>query len=136
VRSFDEIRIGPGKQASPRFELPLPVPGSVVLPEGRTVRAQAAHGPAVSEGMQAVVAAPEGPLVVRTRLPGDRVRFRGREVSLRRFLMERRVSVEQRCRLPLVASGPRVLWVPGQPVDVGDGSRRFVRLKMMESARS
>ena len=55
----------------------------------------------------AVVAAPEngGDLVVRTRRPGDRVRYRGRQISLKRFLVNRRVGAFRRAGLPLVAAG-------------------------------
>ena len=55
--------------------------------------------------------------MVRTRQPGDRVRYRGRQVSLKRFLMTRRVAAQYRPGLPLVAAGSQVLFVPGQPVD-------------------
>jgi len=54
-------------------------------------------------------------LSVRTRLPGDRVSVSGREMSLKRFLMQERVPRSERAFLPLVASGSRVLWVPGRP---------------------
>jgi tRNA(Ile)-lysidine synthetase-like protein len=94
--------------------------------------ARVSEGPAASLDRSAVVPAAfrEG-LVVRTRQPGDRLRTGAREVSLRRFLMERRVPAQQRLRMPLVAAGPQVLWVPGQPseppVERGDG---FVRLEL------
>jgi hypothetical protein len=38
-------------------------------------------------------------------------------MSLKRFLMERRVPFDERSRLPLVASGDRVLWVAGQAIE-------------------
>ena len=136
--SFDEVQIGPRRECQTPFAVPLPVPGRVEVPGGYTVSAQPARGPEASDEEQAVVVgAPEGGLTVRTRRPGDRVRSRGREVSLRRFLMARRVPVDQRGRLPLVVSGDRVLWVPGQPCEGGgESSRRFVRLEISESARS
>ena len=70
----------------------------------RPSSAEAARGPAVSNGGDGVVAAPEGwrDLVVRTRRPGDRVRFRGRQISLKRFLMDRRVG-----RSPAAGPAPR-----------------------------
>jgi tRNA(Ile)-lysidine synthase len=138
VYSFDEVLIGPRHERQTPFAVPLPVPGRVEVPGGYTVSARPARGPEVSNEEQTVVVeAPEGGLTVRTRRPGDRVRSRGREVSLRRFLMAQRVPADQRGRLPLVVSGDRVLWVPGQPCEGGgESSRRFVRLEISESARS
>jgi tRNA(Ile)-lysidine synthase len=74
------------------------------------------------------VAAPNGPLVVRTRRPGDRVSVRGRALSLKRYLIARRVPLEERGRLPLVAAGNEVLWMPGQTLQ-GAGER-YVRLHL------
>ena len=39
-----------------------------------------------------------------------------RDVSLKRYLIDRRVPADLRPRLPLVAAGNLVLWVPGQPL--------------------
>ena len=99
---------------------------------GKTLVARSCRGPAASRDRSAVVAMDPGePLVVRTRQPGDRLRTAGREVSLRRFLMERRVPADQRPRLPLVASGRHVLWVPGQPIEpAAEAGRGFVRLEL------
>jgi tRNA(Ile)-lysidine synthetase-like protein len=70
------------------------------------------------------------PLLLRTRRPGDRVFVHGRAVSLKRFLMDREIPVDVRAGLPLVASGPAVLFVPGLPVESPPGGR-FVRLEVL-----
>lgn len=129
---FGELRLGRRSETASPFAFPLPVPGEVVLPGGLTVVARPARGPAASRQETAVVAAArDEPLMVRTRRPGDRVRARGREVSLRRFLMDRRIPADIRPSLPLVASGHRVLWVPGQPVEnLSRAGRRFVRIQL------
>jgi hypothetical protein len=50
-------------------------------------------------------------------------------MSLKRFLMARRVPAAERAGLPLVAAGPRVVWMPGQPLETGAWPAvRFVRL--------
>jgi tRNA(Ile)-lysidine synthase len=126
---FDTIRIGPRTSPPAAFSRPLRVPGRVELPGGQVLVARPAEGPAASGEQTAVVAVPEGPLVVRTRQPGDRVRRHGRDVSLKRFLMERRVPADLRSGLPLVASGGRVLWVAGEAPESLPG-RRFVRLRL------
>ena len=113
---FGQIRIGPPATAAAAFAFALPVPGRVELPGGQAVLARPADGPASAGETSAVVAAPDGPLVVRSRRAGDRVRAGRRDMSLKRFLIDRRVPADLRPRLPLVAAGNLVLWVPGQPV--------------------
>jgi hypothetical protein len=130
---FDELRIGPRPAVPVAFALPLAVPGRVRLPDGSAIVAEAVSSPAASNGETAVVAAPaEGqPLLVRTRRPGDRVRYHGREVSLKRFLMARRIDAVRRAGLPLVASGSQVLFVPGEAPETLPGSR-YVKLSFVE----
>jgi tRNA(Ile)-lysidine synthase len=120
---FEEIRIGPAGPAARPFDAALDVPGRAPLPDGRWVEAR----PLSRRGPRAI-GVPAGPLTVRTRRPGDRVRSAGREMSLKRFLMDRRVPAADRDRLPVVASGRTVVWVEGQDVDGAPGSRRHVRL--------
>ena len=122
---FDEIRIGPAAPAAVDFDAALDVPGRAPLPDGRWVVARALRRP----GPRAV-GVPAGPLTVRTRRPGDRVRSAGREMSLKRFLMDRRVPAAERDRLPVVAAGRTVVWVEGQDVEGAPGSRRHVRLSV------
>src|SRR5439155_8242774 len=105
-------------------------------PDASRLLARAARGPAVTNGSAAVVAVPDGPLEVRTRRPGDRVRAAGRDVSLKRFLMDRRVPAQERSALPLLAAGHRVLWVPGQRIEGAEaGERQFVRLELLPGGR-
>lgn len=134
---FGEIWIGPRARAAGAFAFPLRVPGRIELPAGRVLVARADRGPAVSNEKTAVVAVPaEPPLAVRTRLPGDRVRAKGREMSLKRFLIDRRVPADLRAGLPLVAAGRQVLWVAGQTLDAPDAEagRPFVRLELVGAA--
>ena len=120
---FDEVRIGPACSAAAPLDAPLEVPGEAPLPDGRWVVARATRRPG-----PLAVPVPAGPLVLRTRRPGDRVRSAGREMSLKRFLTDRRVPAGDRDRLPVVAAGRTVVWVDGQTVDGAPGSPRHVRL--------
>jgi tRNA(Ile)-lysidine synthetase-like protein len=131
VFHFDEVRITRRRAPASPFSVPLTVPGAVALPDGSRLVARAARGPAAASAAADVVAVPEGPLEVRTRRPGDRVRASGRDVSLKRFLMDKRVPAQERGSLPLLAAGRRVLWVPGQRIDgVEAAGQRFVRLEL------
>jgi tRNA(Ile)-lysidine synthetase-like protein len=129
--SFGDVRLGHRRATPHAYALPLSVPGQVELPGGLTLRVRSARGPAVSKGESAVVAVPAGPLVVRTRRPGDRVSADGRVVSLKRALIEDRVPADLRAGLPLLASGPHVLWFPGQgSKPVFAGASRFIRVRL------
>jgi tRNA(Ile)-lysidine synthase len=132
VFHFDEVRITRRRAPASPFSLPLTVPGAVALPDGSRLVARAARGPAGASAAADVVAVPDGPLEVRTRRPGDRVRASGRDVSLKRFLMDKRVPAQDRESLPLLAAGRRVLWVAGQRIDGADAAeQRFVRLELL-----
>lgn len=120
---FDQIRIARSVPAAPALEAALDVPGRAPLPDGRWVVARPLRGP----GPRAT-GVPPGPLTLRTRRPGDRVRSAGREISLKRFLMDRRVPAADRDRLPVVAAGRTVVWVEGQQVDGAPNASRHVRL--------
>ncbi|PYQ14806.1 MAG: tRNA lysidine(34) synthetase TilS [Acidobacteria bacterium] len=138
---FGEILIGDRPAPHRPFALDLPVPGRVELPGGQTLLARPDSGPAAAAERSAVVAAPEGPLVVRTRRAGDRVRSASRELSLKRYLIDRRVPADLRSRLPLVAAGSQVLWVPGQPAIEREDApltdpQRFVRLELVGAEAS
>ena len=58
-------------------------------------------------------------LTVRNRRPGDRIRPLGWDTSCRvkDLLINRKVARRDRSRLPLLASGPDVIWIPGVAID-------------------
>jgi tRNA(Ile)-lysidine synthase len=88
-----------------------------------------------AEPESAVIAAPAHTLVVRTRRAGDRVEEGGREMSLKRFLMRHRIPATERAGLPLVASGSRVLWIPGRSQALArTGGVGSVRLSLERTA--
>jgi tRNA(Ile)-lysidine synthase len=125
---FDALWIGPRPRPVEDFALALPVPGRVVLPDGACLVASPADGSL--RGTAAVVGAPGG-LVVRTRRPGDRIRAHGRDMSLKRYLMDRRVPASHRFRSPVVASGGRVIWVAGLPAEPALPSEPLVQLELI-----
>ena len=101
---FGEIRLGPRLAPALPFALPVGVPGDVRIPGGPTLRVRASGGPARSGAARAVAALPPGsaPLLVRTRRPGDRVFLGGRAVSLKRFLLDRKIPIDARPANPLM----------------------------------
>jgi tRNA(Ile)-lysidine synthase len=124
VFHFDTLRIGPTAETS-SFAVPLPIPGKVFVPGGVTITARSEEDPEVSHGWEAIVTMPwDAALTVRSPRAGDRVRLGGRSRSLNRLLMERRVPRDARRMLPVVDSGERVVFVPGETLDLEEGGRR------------
>jgi tRNA(Ile)-lysidine synthase len=104
----------------------LAIPGHVVV-AGVRVTAQRGRGIVPTTGP--VGAIPSGcsldaetlrgrTLVVRTRLPGDRIRPVGMQGSrkLQDLLVDAKVPAEDRAHLPVLVVGDEVVWVPGYRV--------------------
>jgi tRNA(Ile)-lysidine synthase len=58
-------------------------------------------------------------VTIRNRRPGDRIRPLGWDTSCRvkDLLINRKVKRNERYRLPLLASGPNIIWIPGITLD-------------------
>jgi tRNA(Ile)-lysidine synthase len=129
VFSFDTVLIGPRRKGPAAFVLPLPVPGRVVAPGGLAFTAVTTEGPLVSNPWEAVVSLEEGrALVVRNVRAGDRVLMKGKVRRLNRVFMEKRIPRDVRSGVPVVASGDRVVFVPGETLDLPGPGGRFVRI--------
>ena len=106
---------------------PLPVPGSVALPElgsGCRLRAEGPikrlEEPADLHRRLTIKASVPTPLLVRGRTAGDRIRPRGLGGSkkLQDLLVDRRVRRAERDLVPVVADATgRIVWVVGHAVD-------------------
>lgn len=102
-----------------------PVPGAVSLPDFgmRLVARLAAPGARVpAPGPDRALLDADRiatPLVVRPRRPGDRFVPQGAPGTrrLKSFLIDRKVPVDERGRIPLVLSGERIAWVVGHRID-------------------
>jgi tRNA(Ile)-lysidine synthase len=120
--------------------LRLPVPGSVVFDSGGELsarRVSPAPDPGLLTKWQAVVdsVAVDGPLLVRSRVDGDRFQPLGMavEMKLQNFFVNQRVPSRRRDRVPLVVGGRGICWVAGERVAewarVPDGAREAVLLE-------
>ncbi len=76
-----------------------------------------------------------GPLLIRPRRAGDRFVPLGAPGSrkVKSFLIDRKVPVDERGRIPLVLSGERIAWVVGHAIDdrfkVTEATRRILVLQ-------
>ena len=109
-------------------EIPLPIPGEAALPglglrlRAREVEASGIGDPRGRAGADRALLdadALPGPLVVRSRLPGDAFRPLGSsgEAKLKSYLIDQKVPRPARERVPLVVSGGRIAWVVGFQID-------------------
>jgi tRNA(Ile)-lysidine synthase len=115
-----------GRKRVPDFTYTLDIPGELEIPE-IAVRVRVSRGavePWMFQGSphRAGLALPlaEGDRVtVRNRRPGDRIHPLGASGSrrLKEVLIDRRMPRHQRDRLPLLAVGERIAWVPGVTID-------------------
>jgi len=127
------------------FEYQLQVPGIVTIAEtGTVVRASVITGagerPEAADGMHSVALQADrvaGPLTVRNRRPGDRVRPFGAPGSrkLQDVLVDRKIPREARDRVALVVDARgRILWVIGVLMaEVGRVRRPQAGMVVLES---
>ena len=77
------------------------------------------------------------PLVVRSVLPGDRIQPLGMKGTrkLKSVFIDEKIPREHRGRIPVVADGISVLWVPGvrlsERVRVGKGCKRILSAEIV-----
>lgn len=130
-------------QAAP-FRYGLSIPGSVTVWEAGCV--VEAEGPMTAQDAADVVAPAEAAvaavgglagrsLLVRSRIPGDRLRLPGGRTKLQDLFVNRKVSRLDRDRTPIVTDAQgRIVWVGGLAVDeefrVGDRTKAVVILKL------
>lgn len=104
--------------AWPAVAIPLQVPGLTGLPAGQGwIEATWLDQPA--PGPDCLPATALASAVLRLRQPGDTIRPAGRGGSktLRKFFNEQKVPLSLRGRLPLLARGSTVIWIPGLACD-------------------
>jgi tRNA(Ile)-lysidine synthase len=139
---------GPGRSPAP-FEFNLSVPGVVEAPDAAWVLE--ACGPKTVSSDRPIGRSPDeveldaahvpGPLIVRSRLPGDRIRPLGSagRKKLQDVFVDRKVSPAARNQVPVVTDpSGRIVWVAGHVLNedfkVTDRTKAVIilRLRRME----
>ena len=118
----------------------LGIPGTVQLPDGRSIHASlAGDNAAIGTSATTVMIDASGLTELRVRFerPGDRIHPLGApgHKPLRRFLGDVGIPREERGQVPIVVSGDEVVWVAGVRISemrkVKDSSSRRVRLSLV-----
>ncbi|HAI20958.1 MAG TPA: tRNA lysidine(34) synthetase TilS [Clostridiales bacterium UBA8153] len=123
-------------------ERSLPVPGRLELGDGRAIEARLHHEvPAVLAAGTGVAYVDfeqvTGPLRVRSRQPGDRFQPLGMSGSkkLTDYLIDQKVPLAERRRVPVVVCDAGVVWLGGQRLDhrfrVLPGTRQVLELRLV-----
>ena len=82
----------------------LPVPGSILWGDYRITAA---------EGQEGLLIYPDGPITVRSRQSGDRIRLSGGSKTLKKLFIDRKIPAGVRHRIPVIADRRGVLAVYG-----------------------
>lgn len=108
LREYDRIVVSE-PQSLPEC-VPLPCPGRV---EWQDVAIICTPGKAERNTCDCFSVAPVGPMVIRSRLPGDEMTLSGGTKSLKKLFIDRKIPALRRPGVPVVADGRGVLGVYG-----------------------
>lgn len=104
ARNYDSLELR--RSDPPPGEAILAVPGVTELPDwGIRVTCQEADS---GQGLL-----PVGRLVVRSRRAGDSIRLPGGTKTLKKWMIDQKISAANRDYLPIIADDLGVIWVPG-----------------------
>ena len=102
ARDYDRLRALEASAAPERAE--IQVPGMVELPRWG-IRVSCSETPNGGFGV-----ALTGGLWVRSRQPGDEIRLAGGTKSIKKLMIDRKISAHERCRIPILADTAGVIW--------------------------
>ena len=98
-------------------QIPLPPEGTVALPRlGLQVRVSPEAAPS-ADPMHFTVY-PAGPMVLRSRLPGDAISLPGGTKSVKKLFIDRKIPASRRLSVPIVADSQGILGICGVGPDV------------------
>jgi tRNA(Ile)-lysidine synthase len=118
ARTRDVLRLRsapPGEGHS--FHIIIEGPGTYALPGGRCLHVQVVSAPLAQDNRQVEfsMASVQFPLVLRSRLPGDRICLAGLDghKKIKKIFIELGVPREERSSIPILAQGNEILWLAG-----------------------
>lgn len=106
ARRYDTLEVlGEAQPLSERV-----LEGSLELPE-LGLRVVCAEADTIVNTLDTFTVVPAGKIVVRSRLPGDRIRLSGGTKSLKKLFIDRKIPASERLRIPVIADEAGVLGV-------------------------
>ena len=112
ARRYDTLEVlGEAQPLSERV-----LEGSLELPE-LGLRVVCAEADTIVNTPDTFTVVPAGKIVVRSRLPGDRIRLSGGTKSLKKLFIDRKIPASERQRIPVIADDAGVLGVWGIGAD-------------------
>ena len=112
ARRYDTLEVlGEAQPLSERV-----LEGSLELPE-LGLQVVCAEADTIVNTPDTFTVVPAGKIVVRSRLPGDRIRLSGGTKSLKKLLIDRKIPASERLRIPIIADEAGVLGVWGIGAD-------------------
>ena len=112
ARRYDTLEVlGEAQPLSERV-----LEGSLELPE-LGLRVVCAEADTIVNTLDTFTVVPAGKIVVRSRLPGDRIRLSGGTKSLKKLFIDRKIPASERLRIPIIADEAGVLGVWGIGAD-------------------
>lgn len=132
LRTYDELTICERLPQPVPFRMLVRIPGETIIPQvglrvvalvGRGILRQVGRQPGdlPAEASLNLDAVGASPLIVRSWLPGDRMRpfgMRGRR-KLQDIFVDQKVPRHLRCRVPVVECRGEIVWIPGYRIADG-----------------
>ena len=113
-REYDRLLRLPQEEAPETTELAL---GSQKLPQWK-MEIHVSQAQSLEQGKTVFTVQPEGKIVVRSRLPGDRIRLPGGSKTLKKLFIDEKIPAWERPFLPVLADEKGVLAVVGIGVNL------------------
>ena len=113
-REYDRLLRLPQQEAPETTELAL---GSQKLPQWK-LEIHVSRAQSLEQGKTVFTVQPEGKIVVRSRLPGDRIRLPGGSKTLKKLFIDEKIPAWERPFLPVLADEKGVLAVVGIGVNL------------------
>ena len=113
-REYDRLLRLPQEKAPETAELAL---GSQKLPQWK-LEIHVSQAQSLEQGKTVFTVQPEGKIVVRSRLPGDRIRLPGGSKTLKKLFIDEKIPAWERPFLPVLADEKGVLAVVGIGVNL------------------
>ena len=106
ARNYDVLQVQQAQEELPAVT--LEIPGTVLWGDYRITASEAGEG---------MLLYPEGPITIRSRQSGDKLRLSGGSKSLKKLLIDRKIPAAERSRIPVICDEKGILAVYGIGID-------------------